>query len=98
MLYAIVVNALVAIELEPVLVTESLTKVSRAHVRVAHSWHYCIVTKVKFVILLKFFLHKLLIKDAFPRFHNSIFESKILNCQQTPKQKDHTVLPATEFE
>jgi hypothetical protein len=98
MLKTVVVDALVAIELIPVFIRESLAEVSCTHVRVAHSWHYRIVTKVKFVILLEFFLHDVLIKDAFARPHNSVLEGKVLDCQQTSEQKNRPILPNAEFE
>jgi hypothetical protein len=98
MLKTVAVDALVAIELIPVFIRESLAEVSCTHVRVAHSWHYRIVTKVKFVILLEFFLHDVLIKDAFARPHNSVLEGKVLDCQQTSEQKNRPILPNAEFE
>jgi hypothetical protein len=98
MLKTVAVDALVAIELIPVFIRESLAEVSCTHVRVAHSWHYRIVTKIKFVILLEFFLHDVLIKDAFARPHNSVLEGKVLDCQQTSEQKNRPILPNAEFE
>ena len=86
MLKTVAVDALVAIKLIPVFIRESLAEVPCTHVRVTHSWHYRIVTKVKFVILLEFFLHDVLIKDAFARPHNSVLEGKVLDCQQTSQQ------------
>jgi hypothetical protein len=98
MLDAVAVDALVAIKLVPIFIRESLAKVSCSHVRVAQSWHYRVVTKVKFVILLKIVLHDLFIKDAFARSHNRPLKGTVLNCQQTPKQKHRPVFPTAEFE
>lgn len=97
MLKAVAVDALVAIKLVPIFIRESLAKVPRTHIRVAQTWYYCIVTKVEFVILLKF-LHRLFIKDAFARLHNRVLKCKVLNCQQTPKKQHHAVSLTAEFE
>ena len=90
MFNAVAVDTLRTIKYVPILVSQLFAIESGTSVRVSHLRKNRIDSHLNFVVLLKIFLHPVIIEDAFPGPHYSVLKSEVLHCERATKQNNQT--------